>query len=166
MGLSMYEIDEAMLALVDDETGEILDPEAFDELAMAKEAKIENVALWYKNLTATAKAIQAEEKALRERRQAAERKATSLKNLLVRWLDGAKFETSRVACKWRGSSAVVVSDEDSLIDWAQRTPGCDDLLKYAKPEISLTKVGNYIKEHGADSIPFALIEKRSNLSIQ
>ena len=48
--MNIYEIDNAMFFLVDEETGEIKDYEAFEEMQMIPEEKIENTALWYKNL--------------------------------------------------------------------------------------------------------------------
>mgnify|MGYP000917782718 FL=1 len=65
--MNIYEIDNAMFSLIDEETGEIKGYEAFEELQMQREEKIENVALWYKNLIAESKAIREEEKALAER---------------------------------------------------------------------------------------------------
>ena len=59
--MNIYEIDNAMFSLIDEETGEIKDYEAFEELQMQKEEKIENTALWYKNLVAESKAIREEE---------------------------------------------------------------------------------------------------------
>ena len=44
--MNIYEIDNAMFSLIDEETGEIKDFEAFEELQMQKEEKIENAALW------------------------------------------------------------------------------------------------------------------------
>ena len=59
--MNIYEIDNAMMSLIDEETGEIKDFTAFEELQMQREEKIENVALWYKNLVAESKAIREEE---------------------------------------------------------------------------------------------------------
>ena len=47
--MNIYEIDNAMFSLIDEETGEIKDFEAFEELQMQKEEKIEIAALWHKN---------------------------------------------------------------------------------------------------------------------
>lgn len=41
--MTLYEINEAMLALVDPETGELMDYEAFSALNMAREEKLENI---------------------------------------------------------------------------------------------------------------------------
>ena len=54
--MNLYEIDAAITALVDPETGEISDFDAFDQLSMARDQKIENIALYYKNLVADAAA--------------------------------------------------------------------------------------------------------------
>jgi len=77
--MKLYEIDREIESLVDPGTGEILDFEAFTSLQMAREAKIENMALWAKNLTAEADAIKAERNNLTDRERAARNKADSLK---------------------------------------------------------------------------------------
>ena len=43
---ALYDIDAAILDCVDQETGEILDPEKLDALQMEREQKLEGVALW------------------------------------------------------------------------------------------------------------------------
>ena len=88
--MNIYEIDNAMFFLVDEETGEIKDYEAFEEMQMIPEEKIENTALWYKNLIAESKAIREEEKALAERRKSLENKAEQLKTYINRALQGNK----------------------------------------------------------------------------
>jgi hypothetical protein len=55
--MTLYEIDDAILACVDPETGEIINPEALTALQMEREKKLENVALWVKDLKAEAEAI-------------------------------------------------------------------------------------------------------------
>lgn len=55
--MTLYEIDQAIQGLVDPETGELMDYEAFAALQMDRDAKIENMALWYKDLMADAKAM-------------------------------------------------------------------------------------------------------------
>ena len=48
--MKLYEIDEAILNCIDLETGEIIDTEQLDKLTMEREAKLENVACWIKEL--------------------------------------------------------------------------------------------------------------------
>ena len=128
--MNIYEIDNEMFSLIDEETGEIKDYEAFEELQMQREEKIENVALWYKNLIAESKAIREEEKALAERRKSLENKAENLKNFINRTLQGNKFATPKVAISYRKSTAVEVDDE--FIDYAIKSNS--DLLTYKQPE--------------------------------
>ena len=78
--MTLYEIDQAIQGLVDPETGELMDYEAFAALQMDRDAKIENMALWYKDLMADAKAIKEEADTLNERRKALENKAERLKS--------------------------------------------------------------------------------------
>ena len=158
--MNIYEIDNAMFSLIDEETGEIKDYEAFEELQMQKEEKIENTALWYKNLVAESKAIREEEKALAERRKSLENKAENLKNFINRTLDGNKFSTSKVAISYRKSTAVEVDDE--FIDYAMKNK--NDLLTFKRPEPNKTVIKGMLQ--GGFDIPHAELVERNNMSIK
>ena len=161
--MNLYDIDQAILALVDPETGEILDYEAFTELKMAKEEKIEGMALWCKNLDAEAKAIRAEEVSLAERRQALEKRAKSLKEYLSMLLSGAKFSTARVACTFRKSKAVEITDEAEFIRQMEQTQHFE-FLTYSAPKVNRTEITNAIK--AGKTVPGAQLIEKSNLSIK
>ena len=118
--MNIYEIDKAILECVDEETGEILDFERLEELQMARDEKIENIAMWIKNLNTQAAGIKAEETALAERRRVKENRANRLKEYLNNILNGQKFETARVSLSFRNSTAVEISDKDMLLDWLER----------------------------------------------
>lgn len=158
--MNIYEIDNAMFSLIDEETGEIKDYEAFEELQMQREEKIENTALWYKNLVAESKAIREEEKALAERRKSLENKAESLKNFVNRTLNGNKFSTSKVAISYRKSTAVEVDDE--FIDYAMKNNS--DLLTYKQPEPNKAVIKEMLR--GGFDIPHAELVERNNMSIK
>lgn len=158
--MNIYEIDNAMMSLIDEETGEIKDFSAFEELQMQREEKIENVALWYKNLVAESKAIREEEKALAERRKSLENKAENLKNFINRTLDGNKFSTSKVAISYRKSTAVEVDDE--FIDYAMKNN--NDLLTFKRPEPNKTVIKGMLQ--GGFDIPHAELVERNNMSIK
>ena len=158
--MNIYETDNAMFSLIDEETGEIKDYEAFEELQMQKEEKIENTALWYKNLVAESKAIREEEKALAERRKSLENKAENLKNFINRTLDGNKFSTSKVAISYRKSTAVEVDDE--FIDYAMKNN--NDLLTFKRPEPNKTVIKGMLQ--GGFDIPHAELVERNNMSIK
>ena len=75
--MTLYEINNAILECVDMETGEIIDSDKLSELQMAFDEKIENVALWIKDLKAESEAIKKrltlsprEEKSAKTRRRA------------------------------------------------------------------------------------------------
>ena len=158
--MNVYEIDNEMLSLIDEETGEIKDYEAFEELQMQKEEKIENVALWYKNLVAESKAIREEEKSLAERRKTLEHRAESLKNFVNRTLQGNIFATSKVAISYRKSTAVEVDDE--FIDYAMKNN--NDLLTFKRPEPNKTVIKGMLQ--GGFDIPHAELVERNNMSIK
>ena len=161
--MNLYEIDQAILSLVDPETGEILDYDAFAELKMAKEEKIEGMALWHKNLTAEAAAIRAEEISLATRRKALENKAESLKRYLAELLSGSKFSTARVACSFRKTKSVEILDEAAFIQEMQESMHYE-YLKYSPPTINKTEITNAIK--AGQLVPGAQLVEKNNLSIK
>ena len=160
---SLYEIDSAITALVDMETGEILDYEAFCNLKMERDQKLENMALWYKDLCAEAAAIRAEEVNLAARRKACENKAERLKAYLSELLAGDKFKTPRVACSFRASKALQIQDEESFIKTMIEQQHFE-YLSYKQPTVNRTEITNAIKAglvvEGAE-----LVEK-NNISIK
>lgn len=142
--MNIYQIDQEILNLVDPETGEIMDWEAFDALQMAREAKIENVACWYKNLVAEAAAIRQEELNLQKRRKAVEKLAETREAWLEKHLDGQKFETARCSITFRKTTKVELEDEAAVIEWAQ-LHNRDDVLKYAAPSVNKTELTKVLK---------------------
>lgn len=160
--MNIYEIDRQIMECVDAETGEIIDLEKLEALQMEREAKIESVALWVKNLAASAKDIREEEKALAERRKAMENKAERLKAYLAEALGGSKFETAKCALSFRSSAAVEVDDEAALIAYLE-TNYRDDCLKYSVA-VNKTAVGDILKN--GVKVPGAHIAQRSNLQIK
>lgn len=107
---SLYSINAAILSCVDLETGEIIDAEQLAALQMEREQKIENVALWYKNLLSDAAQYKAEKDAFAERERAAKDKAERLKAYLLDALQGEAYKSTRVNITYRNSSRVIVDD--------------------------------------------------------
>lgn len=95
--MKLYEIDAKIMECIDDETGEILDSEQLEQLEMERDAKIESVGLWIKNLAAEADAIKTEKNNLAAREKIARNKIDRLKEYLAYALDGEKFKTSRLS---------------------------------------------------------------------
>lgn len=108
--MTLYEIDEEILNLVDQETGEVIDTDRLEELQMERDKKVSNVACWIKNLKAEAEALKAEKENLAKRQQSCERKAEQLKDYLAYALNGTKYKDARVSVSYRKSESVEVDD--------------------------------------------------------
>jgi len=120
--MTIYEIDkrlqEAFDRAVDVETGEI-NEEAyaeFEQLEMARKDKIENVAMWIKDLDAFGESLAKEIDTLSRRLVANEKKIDRLKSYLTEVCGGEKFETPRVKISFRTSQSVDITDETKIPD--------------------------------------------------
>ena len=133
--MNLFEIDRELLNMVDPETGEILDYDAFVGLSLERDTKIDNTAMYIKSLLAEAAALKDEEEALAARRRVKERKAERLKNYLNAFLDGKSFESVKTKISYRNTEKVEVGKE--FLDWA--IINAPDLLTY-KPEVSKTAI--------------------------
>ena len=160
--MTLWEIDQAILACVDGETGEIVDFDKLDQLTMARDEKLENIALYIKSLEADAAAIKAEEKALADRRKVKENKAKRLREYLAGALGGQPFETARVHLSFRASAGVKITDERTLRQWLEENHA--DCLKYKMPDISIDGVKQLIK--WGEAVPGAELEQRNNLQLK
>ena len=142
--MTLYEIDQALLSLVDPETGELLDYESFAALQMEREKKLEGTALWIKDLEAEAKAIKDEADQLTKRRSVLERRAIRLRAYLSDALCGETFETPRCSIRYRKSSELDVIDAAKAADWLVQA-GHVDLVSYVAPSLDKRGVKALIK---------------------
>ena len=108
--MTIYEIEQEIMDCIDEETGEIIDIDRLNELEMARDTKISNVACWIKDLKAEAEAIKAEKQALEKRQKAAENKAERLKQWLQTVLEGEKFKDARCSISYRKTEKVVFDE--------------------------------------------------------
>lgn len=134
--MKLYEVDQAIMDLVDNETGEIIDIEMFDNLQMERDEKIESIALYIKDLKAEAEALKAEKLAFAERQKVAENKAESLKAYLSYALKGQAFKTVKASVSFRKSQQVDVPDIYELDE---------NFLRYKEPEADKTAIKEAIK---------------------
>lgn len=157
--MKIYEIDERLLALTDPETGEISDFDQFEELNMEREAKIEGIACWVKDLEAEGKALREEEKSLAARRQADERKAESLRSYLSYILNGEKFRSTKAQISFRKSTALDIPDETAFMQGKGNA-------KYMKATWSIDR--QKVKEDLKNeiSVPGAQLVERENIQIK
>ena len=160
--MKLYEIDNAIDELirnsVDPETGEVMDfTEQLDALQMDREAKIENIGLLIKNLTAEAAAIRNEEKALADRRRAEENHVERLKNYLMASLGGEKFSTAKVAISYRKSTAVYIEDE---VEFLREHP------EYARIKTELDKASLKDALKNGEAVTGAALEERNSMIVR
>jgi len=124
MSLKLYEIHADYEQLMDEarayaaeHDGEI-PPEldaAIEEVSATYEAKVINCGHMYKNITAEAEAIKAEEKRLADRRKGLEREAEWLKSYISREaLPGVKYNYPTLAISWRSSKETIILNEAEI----------------------------------------------------
>ena len=159
----LYEIREDLERLieigadkwVDEETGEIIDKEAFDALNMELDAKIEGVALGYKNEDAEAKAIKAEIANLTERMKRHEKRAEGYKNFLQMVLAGNKFETAKVAIK---------QTKSKVCEWDGNTEGLEAYMKPQEPKFD--KASARADLMAGKVVPHCTLVEKQSISIK
>ena len=166
MTKTLYEIDQQIARIldtgfvVDEETGEVLDGgELLDQLALERTDKLEGVALYIKNLEALVTAIDAEEKALKKRRQAREAKIERLKNYLAASMIAAEessLETAKINVSIRRSEAVVVQKDVALEERFLT------VTTATRPDKAAIKAA--LK--AGETVPGAYIEFRNNVTIK
>lgn len=160
--MNLYEIRSELYALIDPETGEIRDFEAWEELTINREEKRDSTASWIKSLIAEADAIDAEAKKLIERRDAARRKAERLKEYLAADLDGHPWRNEHHDVRFRASTAVEITDPDRAVAWLMEND--EEALTYQMPKISKTAVKDIFKS--GREVPGAELVERHSIQIK
>lgn len=142
--MTLYELaaekEKAILECMDEETGEIIDPERLSQAFADYNEKIENIMCYVKDLKAQADAIKAEEKKLTERRKVLENKADNLQEYLSFVLDGDTFKCARGAITYRKSEAVEIDLQEFL-----QNDNAYEYLKIAEPQPNKTDIKAAIK---------------------
>ena len=161
--MTLYEIDNAIIECVDEETGEIIDFEKLNELCIAREEKIKNVAQWYKNTIADIEAFKAEKEKLSKREDKAKIRAQKLKEWLFKALNGEKFKSGTIDIGFRSSETLDIDDNDEFVKWAMNNDR-DDLLNYQCPTPSKTMIKAALKDGAA--IPHVALRKKMNINIK
>lgn len=141
--MNLYEINEAIqdafIAAIDEQgeiIGEQLDLELLENLEMARNEKIENLALFVKNLTAESEAYKREKDIFAQREKSARNKAERLKLYLTSVLQGESFKSDKCAVGFRNSERIII-DADAHIP--------ELYLKYEDPKPDKTALKKAIK---------------------
>ena len=153
---NLYEISQAILDTIDLDTGEITNWEAFEQLQLDRNEKIENIALWIKNLRSEAESLKAEAKVFTERQKRAENKADSLTKYLDSVLAGQKFKSVKAEVSYRKSTALNVDESILPAKWLREVPAT-----HVVDKVEITKA---IK--AGENIEGAELIERNNIQIK
>lgn len=143
--LKNFELD------IDEETGEILNSDELDALELERDTKIENIALWIKNLVSDAEAYKREKDNFYSKEKAAKNKAERLKGYLEYVLAGDKFKSDRVTISYRKSESLNIEDDAEV-------PAL--YLKEVAPTVDKIALKEAIKE-GAVIDGVTIVEKKN-----
>jgi hypothetical protein len=160
---ALYDIDQEILDCVDEETGEILDTEKLDALQMEREAKLEGVALWVKDMKAEAAAVKEEADKLTARRKALENRMESVKAWLLQALNGEKLKTPRCNVYQTHSQRLKVADEAGLISFLKTLEDPGRFVRYTE-ELRKDEIKKALKEDY--EIPGASLEETESIVIK
>lgn len=162
--MNLWEINEAIEncfeidgALVDMETGEILDNDYLYNLNMAREEKIENVCKFIKNLESDAKALKEQKEHFDKMLKTTNRKIESLKSYLESCLDGNTWRAKdlSVQVSYRKSEAVDVIDSSVVPDIYKITQ---------EPKIDKTSIKKAIK--AGEHVDGVVLLEKMNMQVK
>lgn len=170
--MTLYDIDSKILSFIengfvlDEETGEIFDTDAFvEELEDERSKKIENIALYIKNLVSDIEEIKKAKANLNDLQQSKQKRIDRLKAAIeasFKIHGERKFEGTFAKISLRSSAAVNIENEQDFIEWARKN--ADDLLTYKEPTVSKSAVKNAL-DSGRD-LPGVSIESKNNVLIK
>lgn len=158
--MNLYEINNEILKCIDEETGEIIDVEALNNLSIERDTKIENLACWYKNLMADVEALKAEKDTFAKREKVTRNKADSIKRYLSAVLDGEKFTTDKCALSFRKSESVEVLDMSEFMS----DDKAENYLKYNEPTINKAELKKALK--AGETFKGVLLSANNNIQIK
>ena len=139
---------------IDPETGEITNADGLEALQLERDAKIENIALYIKNLKAEANMYADEEKVFAQRKKTAQNKAEALTRYLDTMLHGERFKSAKTAITYRKSEAVEVVSIDAI-------PPEYVVTHYTPDKAAIKKA---IKN--GEEVPGAELVERSNIQVK
>lgn len=166
--MKLYEVNAAIQELLlmlepDPETGEVvaIDDiiEQLGHLEMERSAILEYLAKVVLDTRSGIDALKNEERRLKERRQALERKDERLMQILDRECAGQKTDCGVATICYRKTTRVEVSDDQSAITWLKEN-GYDSCYKQPAPEVSKSEVKKLLQA-GTDVPGIVLIQDLS-----
>lgn len=112
------EIEKALNSLeINEETGEVTGYEAVEQVQTDFEDKLESMVCYDKDMQVDIDALKAEEKNLKARREALEKRSASLRNYISACMEDAgqdKFSSAKCKVSFRKSAVTVIDDIDMI----------------------------------------------------
>lgn len=143
-----------------DENG-VVDTTKIDELQVELDTKIENIALYIKNLKAEKEAIDAEVKTMKERSDRLDKRVESLKSYLTNGMMAAEkdsFKSPKTEISFRKSYVTEILDEDQIPE--------DYKKEVLNVEVKIDKnaIKDAIRKQGIE-VPGAQVVEKRNINI-
>ncbi len=128
--------------------------------------KAENIAVYIKQLKAEAEMLKSEKLSIAKRQAQKEKSAERLTTYLLnsmQELGRKKIDMPKAVISTRNNApSLVIDDELSFIDWAQKNN--DDLLEYELPKIKKNDTKALYKR--GEKVPFVHLEQKTSLIIK
>ena len=167
--MKLYEINQQIYELIlrlepDPDTGEIAAETddivaELNALEMQRADILQYLAKVVLDTRADVSALKAEEKRLRERRAALERRDENLMDILDRECAGEKTDCGVATICYRKTTKVDIEDNTTAMDWLIKN-GYMDFIRYAEPEISKNDVKKLLSS-GSEIPGAALVQDMS-----
>lgn len=161
--MKLYEINQEINSLIDEDTGEITDITRFQELQLAENTKLEGLASWIKNNDVDVDALKKEAQILLDRAKVIENKNANTKAFLAKYMIEhgiKKIETPKCVLSFRKSSKVIIDDETNFVDKYKNT---DLVVEETKFKIDKKATKNFLKDNMS---LYAHVEESENLQIK
>lgn len=159
--MDLFEIDKQILGCIDQETGEVIDLDMLASLTLQRDEKISNICKWIINLNSDVRQLKEQEDRFKERRQKAQKRAESLKNFLLTYMNGRPFKTAEFSATFRKSNAVEIVNQDAFEAFADKNRG---LLTFPAPVPNKTAIKAALD--AGEEVPGAAIKQNVNLIIK
>jgi hypothetical protein len=163
--MTLFEINEAIAKAIenaiDPETGEITDFSELEALAVSRDEKIKNTALYILNIRAEAQALAEQEKKFKERKQVLLNREKRIFERLQFDLKGEDFKSTEVNISYRKSKGVEITND---VDFELFAIDHTEYIKPFKIEADKTAIKEALAKGIA--IPGCEIVEKQNMQIK
>lgn len=160
--MNLYDIDANIALLIDPETGEISDFEAFENLNLARESKIDFLCKDIKEAGVIADALQSEINRLQEKKRMVTNRAEKHKAFLSGYLGGSNYKSPMFTCYYSTAKSLT-GDTNAFKEWAVNE-GKNEFLNFKEPELKATVIKKAIAD--GMNMPYLSLSENKVLCIR